>query len=235
MARRRAIRASEPAPGDGFDEVGHNTAVLLAQCADLDCALHVEWTISRFLPCWGERPAGFDMDYVESTTHLIIDELVMTPGEPALLALRGLEAIASGPIAGQAGEAAELVAAGGVVAPPWAWQIGQAQPVDARISLNAEDASAGVLVEYAYPDGDRHTLATFIADSMGGAVKFVGLMTSLDRARGGEDLALQAIAPEDAEQLIREALEATDQVHARFEGDPSMREFGALAWARVRT
>ena len=50
MARRRAVHASEPTPGD-FDEVGHNTAVLLAHAANVDNALHLEWVVSRFLPC----------------------------------------------------------------------------------------------------------------------------------------------------------------------------------------
>jgi hypothetical protein len=234
-ARRRAIRASEPALGDDFDPVSHNTAVLLAQCADVDSALNLEWVISRFLPCWGNDPEGFDMDYVESMLHLIIDELAMTTEVPALLALRGLEAVASGAIAEQASAAAELVAAAGITAPPWAWQIGQAKAVDACVALNAEDASAGVIVEYAYPDGERHALAAFIADELGGAVKFMGLMQPFDRACADDgELPLERIAPAEAERLLREALEATDQLHAHFEGDPSMRDLGALAWSRVR-
>ena len=236
MARRRAIHASEPAPADRpLDAIDHNTAMLLAQTDGLDNPLHVEWVISRFLPCWGEEPRGFDMEYIESTTHLIIDELLMTDDERALLALRGLEAVASGRIAGQARDAAAVVAVGGVTLAPWAVQIGQAQAVDARVMRNDEDDSQGVMVEYAYPDGECHTLAAFIADDMGGAVKFMGLTKSLAEAiPGDEELPLRPIDPHEAQRLIRDALEATDQVHARFEGDPSMREFGALAWSRVR-
>jgi hypothetical protein len=92
-----------------------------------------------------------------------------------------------------------------------------------------------VLIEYAYPGGDRHTLVSYIAADMGGAVKFMGLMKPLHEASDEGELALEPIAPADAERLIREALEATDQIHARFVGDPSMREFAALAWSRVRS
>ena len=233
MARRRAVHASEPAPGD-FDAVGHNTAVLLAQAANVDNALHLEWTVSRFLPCWGDEPARFDMDYIESTTLAIVHELETTESEAALVVLRGLEALANDTIADESAAAANRLAAQGVTAPPWAWQIGQAQAADARVSRNAEDDSAGVLVEYAYPDGDRHTLAAFIADDMGGAVKFMGLTKRLDESCGAAGLPLQPLPPAEAERMIRAALELTDQVHARFDGDPSMREFGALAWSRVR-
>jgi hypothetical protein len=234
MARPRAIHASEPVPGD-FDPVDHNTRVLLADVANLDNPLHVEWAISRFLPCWGDEPDGFDMEYIESTTHLIIDELLMTDNDRALLALRGLQAVAGGRIAKQAREAAAVMAAGGITLLPWTQHIGQAQAVDARVMRNDEDDSCGVMIEYAYPDGDRHTLAAFIADELNGAVKFMGLTKSLDEAIPQNDpLPLRPIDPAEAQRLIRDALEATDQVHARFEGDPSMREFGALAWSRVR-
>ena len=122
----------------------------------------------------------------------------------------------------------------GVTAPPWAWQIGQAHAVDARAMRNADDESLGVLVEYEYPDGERHTLAVFIAADLGGAVKFMGLMKAIDDACADDPIPLEPLAPVEAHRLIRGALEATDQVHARFEGDASMREFGALAWSRVR-
>jgi hypothetical protein len=231
-ARRRAVHASEPAPGD-FDAVGHNTAVLLEQVGQLDSALHVEWEISRFLLCWGEAPNGFDVDYVESTTHLIVDELVLTNSTSALLVLRGLEALASRRIAERARDAAELVAAGRVFVPSWAEQIGQARAVDARSTGVSEDGSSGVLIEYAYPDGARHVLAAFIAGDMGGAVKFMGLAKSFAEADPGSDEGLLATNAGVAQSALREALEATDQVHAHLYGDPSMTEFGALAWSRV--
>ena len=238
MARRRAVHASDPALGDGPDPVAHNTDVLLAQSSSVDNALHLEWVISRFLPCWGDRPAGFNIEFVEATTLAIINELERTGDTPALVALRGLASVGSGRIAEESAAAADRLAAGGVIAPPWASQIGQATAVDARIMRNDEDESVGVLVEYAYPHGERHTLAAFIADDMGGAVKFMGLMKVIDDACGDDNdddaLPLQPIATDRAERLIRKALEATDQVYARFDGDPSMREFGALAWSRVR-
>jgi hypothetical protein len=233
-ARRRAIHASEVGANERPPEVAHNASVLIAQTEAVDCAIHAESIVSRFLPCWGDRPTRFDVDYVDSVVLGVIDELEADGSWPALVALRALAALAEQTVAIEAADAAELVAASGVAAPAWASQIGQAEAVAARISRNDEDDSAGVLVEYAYPDGERHVLAAFIADDMGGAVKFMGLTTPLDDAADDSELPLEALPPADAEQLIREALEATDQAHARFEGDPSMREFGALAWSRVR-
>ena len=233
-ARRRAIRASEPAPGDQDDEVAVNTAVLLAYAREVDNPLYLEWVVSRFLSCWGDQPARFNMDYVESVTFGVIDNLEAEGDGAALAALRGLEALAGHRIAEESGAAADRLAANGVVAPPWAWQIGRAEAADARITRNDEDESVGVLIEYRYPDDSRHTLAAFIADDMGGAVKFMGLMQRIDDACQDGELPLHPLPPGRARRLVREALAATDQLHARFEGDASMREFGALAWSRVR-
>jgi hypothetical protein len=233
-ARRRAVRASEPVPGDQPDEVAINTAVLLGYAREVDNPLHLEWVVSRFLPCWGDEPGRFNMDYVESVTFGVIDNLEAEGDGAALAALRGLEALAGKRIAEESGAAADRLAASGVVAPPWAWQIGQAQAADARMTRSDEDDSVGVLIEYRYPDDSRHTLAAFVADYMGGAVKFMGLMNRIDEACEEGDLPLHPLPTGRARRLVREALEATDQVHARFEGDASMREFGALAWARVR-
>ena len=233
-ARGRAVRASEPAAGEQPDEVAINTAVLLGYARDIDNPLHLEWVVSRFLPCWGDQPARFNMAYVESVTFGVIENLEAAGDGSALAALRGLEALAGGRTAERSGEAADRLTVNGVAAPPWAWQIGQAEAVDARLTRNDEDDSIGVLIEYRYPDDSHHTLAAFIADDMGGAVKFMGLMSRIDEACDASDLPLQPLPTSRATHLVRKALEATDQVHARFEGDPSMREFGALAWSRVR-
>src|SRR5215212_12179392 len=133
MARRRAEHASNLAPTDGSNEVAINTAVLLGYAREVDNPLHLEWVVSRFLPRWGDQPARFNMDYVESVTFGVIDNLLDEGDEASLVALRGLEKIASGRTADEAGAAANVLAANGVTAPPWAWQIGQARPVEARV------------------------------------------------------------------------------------------------------
>jgi hypothetical protein len=90
------------------------------------------------------------------------------------------------------------------------------------------------MIEYAYPDGTRHALAAFIDAGMGGAVKFMGLTKPLGEACDSGELPFETVEPAEAERMVRAALEATGPSHARFEGDPSLRELGALAWSRVR-
>src|SRR3954468_21610296 len=127
-ARRRAGDASEPAAGD-LDIVGHSTALLLARAEDADDALQLECLVSSFLPCWGHDPLHFDMNYIESTTLAIIEELEATGDSLALAVLRGLEAVASGAIAEESAAAADRLAANGVTAPAWARHIGGARAV----------------------------------------------------------------------------------------------------------
>jgi len=233
-ARRRAVVASEPARGDALDYAGHNADVLLAQAEGLDSAVHLEWVVSRFLPCWGDAATRFDREHLEPTVLAVVDELDLAGDDVALTVLRGLGALARDTIAEASTAAAERLEAAGVTTPAWAAQIGQAKAVAARVSHNAEDDSAGVMIEYAYPDGARHALAAFIADDMGGAVKFMGLTKPFGEAFDGSELPFQTIDPAEGKRMIREALEVTDQERARFEGDPSMRELGPLAWSRVR-
>ena len=232
-ARRRAIEASEPARGD-FDEVAHSTALLLAQAGEVESALNVEWLVSRFLPWWGDEPTHFNTGYFESTVLAIVDELEVNGDSVALTVLHGIEAVAGGVIGEAAAAAGNRLGAAGVSTPAWAWHIGQARAVGARVTRNDEDESAGVIVEYAYPDGTGHALAAFIADDMGGAVKFMGLMKPFAEAVGGDEIPFETVEPQEAERMVRQALKATDQTHARLEGDPSVHEFGALAWSRVR-
>ena len=230
-ARRRAIEASEPGRSD-FDEGAHIAAMLLAQAGNVDTALQVEWLVSRFLPCWGDGPTLFDADYIESTALAVVAELEGTGDAVALTVLLGLEAVAGGAIAEAAGAAAQRLTGQG--APPWAWQIGHARAVEARMSGNDEDASLGVIVEYAYPDGSGHAVAAFVADDMGGAVKFLGLMKPFAEACGTDEMPFETVDPVEGERMIRAALEVTDQEHARFDGDPSVPDLGPLAWSRVR-
>ena len=228
-ARRRAIVASEPARGEVLDYAVHNADLLLAQADDVDNAIHLEWVVSRFLPSWGDMPTHYKTDVLA-----VIDELEATADDVALTVLRGLEALAGGAIAEASTAAAERLSAAGVTAPPWARQIGTAQAVAARVSRHEEDDSAGVMIEYAYPDGARHALAAFIDGRRGGAVKFMGLTKPLGDACDNGELPFATVDPAEAERMVRNALAITDQEHALLEGDPSMRELGALAWSRVR-
>jgi hypothetical protein len=206
---------------------------LLANSRELDCAIHLEWLISRFLPCWGTDRTRFKIDYVEATIGQVVDELALRGDSQALVVLRGLQAVAEGAIAEAARDAGDDLASR-VFMPGWASQIGRAQAVDARVMRNKDDASKGVMVEFAYADGRRHSLAAFIASDLGGAVKFLGLSKPFAESLPGET-GFDAIAPSDARALIRDALDATDQVQAIYRGgDPSIAELGPLLWSRVR-
>jgi hypothetical protein len=231
-ARRRAIHASEAAPGDEPDTTAIGAALLLANAAELDNALHLEWLISRFLPCWDEAPAGINVDYVEETCQAIVADLEDEADATALVVLRGLHAVGSGTFALESENAAGRLTGRGVTEPAWATQIGQAKPVAARVMGNDEDESKGVLVEYAYPDGERHVISAFIAADLGGAVKFLALTKPL--AEFPDDSALEPLPADEAQALLRDALAVTDQVHARLEGDPTLLELGPLLWSRVR-
>jgi hypothetical protein len=231
-ARRRAIHASEAASGDELDTTAIGAALLLANAEELDHPLHLEWLISRFLPCWDDAPAGINVDYVEETCRAIVGDLEDEGGATALVVLLGLQAIGSGTFALESESAALRLADRGVAPPAWARHIGQAKPVDARVMRGDEDESKGVLVEYGYPDGDRHVVSGFIAADLGGAVKFLALTKPF--AEFPDDSALEPLPVDEAQTLLREALTVTDQVHARLEGDPTLLELGPLLWSRVR-
>ena len=69
----------------------------------------------------------------------------------------------------------------GRVEPPRAGQLGHAEPVVAEpMSDEAFDDGVSVLIEFAPPDGERHTLGIYIDHNLGGLVKDAFLAGPLD-------------------------------------------------------
>ena len=231
-ARRRAIEASEPTWSGLRRDPAVEAAEALAAYSDaVDAAIHVEARISRFLPFWADQSSGFDLAGVDALAEGLVAELEDMADAPALITLRGLAAVADPWLAEPSAAAAERVALSASV-PAWAEQIGRARATGA-LSLTdpSETDEIGVLIEFEYPDGDRHAIATYIVPRLGGIAKHVFLCQPTERIPGA-DQELDPMDLADAKARMRAALEITPP--DGVPGGEGHFELGALAWSRVR-
>ncbi len=88
------------------------------------------------------------------------------------MALRALAAVDADSYATQARAAADRLGAGCVSRPPWVEDLGRARPVAALMMCDdLFDDGVSILIEFARPNADPHTLGLYIDHNMGGIVK----------------------------------------------------------------
>jgi hypothetical protein len=169
-------RSREQSPDQMLAEVAELVANAVGEVTD---ALDAEQWASGLIATWRhEAPPGELVDPV--LFPKFARALETLDSGPALAALRALDAVG----APAAGEAATRLAATGVPEPVWAGDLGQARPTAAALlSEAAFDDGVSVLVEFAEPGGEFHTLGAYIDHNVGGLVKDVFLAGRLDEVR----------------------------------------------------
>ena len=155
----------------------------------------------------------------------------------ALAALRALSAVE----APSARDAADRLAAGGVPEPAWGDALGRTAPVAAALLEEpAFDDGVSVLLEFAEPGSEFHTLSVYIDHNLGGLVKDVFLAgrlaevrTTLAGAPESDRLAFRTLELDEARARVEAALDMLDHTI-----DPPVSEdvyaMRALIDARVR-
>ena len=160
----------------------------------------------------------------------------------ALATLRAMSGVGAAIHARRARAAADRLAAGGLAEPPWAEDIGQSRPVGALLMYEeAFEDGVSVIVEFATPGAQPHTLGIYIDHNMGGLVKDVFLAGPLSevrcklgrRAPNGVGLALRELDLAEARARVEDALETLDHTYdPPVDGD--VRTLRALIEARIR-
>jgi hypothetical protein len=137
----------------------------------------------------------------------------------ALATLRAIGALTGEACAPPARAAADRLAGAGVSEPDWASALGRVQPTAAGlVSDPAFDDGVSVLLEFADPDGDSHTVGVYIDHNMGGLVKDVFLVGPLAEVReafatnGGHEagLVVRELDLGEARARVEQALDILD-------------------------
>ena len=165
-------------------------------------------------------------------------------GDPgSLAALRALAAVGEESYASLARQAADRLARTGVSEPAWAGDLGRARPVAALLMCEYDgfDDGVSVMVEFAAPGAEPHTLGIYIDHNLGGPVKDVFLAGPLASVReqferrGARErlLQLRELDLAEARTRVERALEILDHTF-----DPQVNEdvrpLRALVRARMR-
>jgi len=160
----------------------------------------------------------------------------------ALATLRAMSGVGAASHARQARAAADRLAAGGLAEPPWAEEIGRSRPVGALLMYEeAFEDGVSVIVEFAAPGAQPHTLGIYIDHNMGGLVKDVFLAGPLSevrrklgrRAPNGVGLAVRELDLAEARARVEDALETLDHSYDP-PVDRDVRALRALIEARIR-
>jgi hypothetical protein len=194
---------------------------VLQSAGELQDALEAECWASELISMWRGRRL-IDGDAEEVFLPALIRALERRSSPKSLVTLRALSAVGSESHARKARAAGERLAGRGVPEQPWAGQLGHAEPVAAELMY--EEAfcdGVSVFVEFAPPDGERHTLGIYIDHNLGGLVKDAFLAGPLDdvrstlssRAHNGVGLALRKLDPAEARARIEAALHMLDHTH----------------------
>jgi hypothetical protein len=206
-------------------------------------ALEAEEWASGLVGTWrtGAAPAQ-DVDHLFGVGLVAALEALGGPG--ALAVLRALGSIGAPPYRRLAGQAGDRMAALGVVEPEWNEGLGTARPVAALLMSEETgfDDGVSVMVEFAAPSGELHTIGAYIDHNLGGLVKdafvagpLAGVREQFAR-RGPEqqDLVLREIALAEARVRVEEALDILDHTL-----DPpvnaDVQPLRALMYARMRS
>lgn len=214
---------------------------VLGSVGKLEDALEAECWASELISMWRGRQL-IDGDAEEVFLPAFIRALERKGSPKALATLRALSAVGSESHAHKARAAGDRLACRGVSEPPWACQLGHAEPVAAELMYEeAFDDGVSVFIEFAQPDSKRHTLGIYIDYNLGGLVKDAFLAGPLDevrsklnsRAHNGVGLALRKLDPAEARPRIEAALDILDHTYDA-PVDDGVRALRGLIDGRVR-
>jgi hypothetical protein len=174
--RRRGAGRSRP----GQIAMERELAEMLGTMAELAAAgagepsdaLDAEQWISGLVGTWQMGPTP-DPDADRLFGPGLVLALEHLGGSGALIVLRALAAIGDESYASRARQAANRLASAGVTGPSWLEGLGQAEPVVALLMCDDDgfDDGLSVMVEFATPGAEHHTLGIYIDHNMGGLVK----------------------------------------------------------------
>jgi hypothetical protein len=171
------------------------------------------------------------------------DALAELGSAPALATLRALGAVCAPDHARRARDAGDELAAAGLPEPPWAADLGQAQPTAAALMDEmAFDDGLSVMVEFTAPGVEPYTVGIYIDYNLGGLVKDIFLAGPLAEVRSEFErrapnhvaIAIRDLDLAEARARVDAALYMLDHTY-----DPpvseDVRSLRALIDARMRT
>ena len=153
--------------------LGEVAELIASEAADFNGALEAEMAASAIANMWRFRALpdpGGDADRLFG--NALVRALERLGGSDALVALRALAAVGAESYATQARAAADRLSSSSPPHPPWVEDLGQARPVAALMMCDEVfDDAVSVLIEFARPNAEPHTLGLYIDHNMGGIVK----------------------------------------------------------------
>lgn len=162
-------------------------AIAVRDATEPGDALEAEQWASCLIGTWHVHPMPGE-DVEELFFPGFVDALETLGTARALATLRALAAVGAGDHGRRARVAADRLAARGLSEAPWSGALGKAQPTAAALMHDeAFDDGVSILLEFAAPGDEPHTLGVYVDYNLGGLVKDVFLAGRLNEVRGQLD------------------------------------------------
>jgi hypothetical protein len=249
VGRSRTNAAGPAGRAPAAKDADRELSALLAEMAAMSAreahepadALEAEQWASALIGTWHVRPMPAQ-DVEDLFFPGFVDALEQLGTARALATLRALAAVRADAHGRRASRAADRLAARGFSEAPWTAAVGRARPTAAALMSEAAfDDGLSVMVEYAGPGCEPHTLGIYIDHNLGGLVKDVFLAGPLTEVRGQFDrhapnhvgLVIRDLDLAEARARVEAALYMVDHTY-----DPPVNEdvrlLRALVDARMR-
>lgn len=209
---------------------------LLAIRSPLDAEVMVSEMLGTW---WGERVGPNDLE--EIIGEGLVDHAAHAGTPAALALLSGIACLGTPRQAAKAEKAAIALMEAGVKAPPWAAQVGMAQPGECYASRDVYGDQDVVMCVFTYDGADPHAVIATIDYNRGGMVTDAWASSKIEKllechrheARNNPLMRFEQMEPGRTRALVETALRVTDGA-TKAAVSESFRTYHALLEARIR-
>ncbi|HSH61738.1 MAG TPA: hypothetical protein VK988_19245 [Acidimicrobiales bacterium] len=173
--------------------------------------LQAEMWVSHLLGVFGGLPIVGQPDPVAAVGGRLVSAARRSPTPQAQMCLRALAAVAGGLLGRRAETAAQQLGASRLAAPRWIDAIGTAEPTTAWRATDLWGDQDGIMIGFAYPDRDEHTLVVLVDHPLGGIAKDAAVLGPLaEVVRGWQETSDTDLVEEPVEVAAARVVEAVD-------------------------
>jgi hypothetical protein len=212
--------------------------ILATQGRDmLDCGdpVQAEMWVSHLLGLFGRLPLVGEPEPVAAVGGRLVSVARRSRTPQAQMCLRALAAAAGGSLGRRARTAARELAASGAAAPGWIDAIGTAEPTAAWRASDLYGDQDSIMIGFAYPGGDEHSIVVLVDHPLGGIAKDAAVLGPLAEVlREWQDASDIELVEESIEVAAARVIEAVTRTSRTIDA-PVTEDYGdTVAMLRAR-
>lgn len=197
--------------------------------------LDAELWVSQLVGLFGGLPLVGEDDPVAAIGGRLVSVAKRSRTPEARMCLQALATTVGGPLGKRAAVAARQLADTGAPVPSWVDAIGTAEPTAAWRASDLCGDQDSIMIGFAYPDGDEHSVVVLIDHTLGGIAKDAAVLGPLTEVVGSwEDVADIELTDEPLEVAAARVIEAMEWTRCTLDAPVTEDFVGTEAWLQAR-